>query len=69
MRFFYRLKGKLFRKIVNIADRIDIWFNNKFNVNLKQKALEVAQDKIPLSHLDKTICSHLKIKTGEKNGN
>ena len=59
MRTLNRWKGKIFRKAVNIADRIDIWFRNNFNVNMKQKALELSQDNIPMSKLDKTIGVHL----------
>jgi len=59
MRAFNRVKGKLLRKAINIADRIDIWFRNNFNVNMKQKALELSQDNIPMKKLDKTIGVHL----------
>ena len=59
MRAFNRVKGKLLRKAINIADRIDIWFRNNFNVNMKQKALELSQDNIPMSKLNKTIGVHL----------
>jgi hypothetical protein len=61
MRAFNRVKGKLFRKLVNLADRIDVWFRDRFDVNMKQKALELSQDNIPLSRLDKTIGLHLNI--------
>ena len=59
MRSLNRLKGKLFRKLVNLADQIDVWFRSNFNVNMKQKALELSQDNIPISRLDKTIGVHL----------
>jgi hypothetical protein len=65
MRAFNRVKGKFFRKLVNLADRIDVWFRSNFNVNMKQKALELSQDNIPLSRLDKTIGVHLNIVEGE----
>ena len=55
MRAFNRVKGKLLRKAINIADRIDIWFRNNFNVNMKQKALELSQDNVSMKKLDKTI--------------
>ena len=48
-------KRKLFRKIVAISDNISIWIEEKFNRNPKKKFLELAQDRIPLSHLEKTI--------------
>ena len=65
MRAFNRVKGKFFRKLVNLADRIDVWFRSNFNVNMKQKALELSQDNIPLSRLDKTIGVHLNIVESE----
>ena len=66
MKAFNRVKGKLFRKLVNLADRIDVWFRDRYNVNLKQKALELSQDNIPLSRLDKTIGVHLGTVNKEK---
>ena len=59
MRAFNRVKGKLLRKAINIADRIDIWLRNHFNVNMKQKALELSQDNVSMKKLDKTIGVHL----------
>ena len=59
MRTLNRLKGKIFRKLINFADRIDIWFRNNFNVNMKQKALELSQDNVSMKKLDKTIGVHL----------
>ena len=59
MRVLNRWKGKIFRKAIDIADRIDIWFRDNFNVNMKQKALQLSQDSIPMSRLDKTIGVHL----------
>ena len=61
MRTVYRFKGKLFRKLVNIADRVDIWFRNTFNRSHKQKALELSQDAISMKKLDKTIGKKLGI--------
>lgn len=66
MRAFNRVKGKLFRKLVNIADRIDVWFRDRFNVNMKQRALEISQDNISISRLDKTIGVHLNIVNEEE---
>ncbi len=48
-------RRKLFRKLVAVADNVSIWFEEKFNRNPKKKFLEMAQDRIPLSHLEKTI--------------
>jgi hypothetical protein len=55
MRILNKWKGKIFRKAIDIADRVDIWFRDNFNVNMKQKALELSQDNIPMSRLNKTI--------------
>ena len=68
MRSLNRLKGKLFRKLVNLADRIDVWFRSNFNVNMKQKALELSQDNLPISLLDKTIGVHLGTVKGKDDG-
>jgi hypothetical protein len=68
MRAFNRVKGKLFRKLVNLADRIDVWFRDRYNVNMKQKALELSQDNLPLSRLDKTIGVHLGTVEGANDG-
>ena len=68
MKIINKTKGKLFRKVVNIADRIDIWFRNNFNVNMKQKALELSQDNIPMSRLDATIGVELNIIENKKSG-
>lgn len=65
MRLFNKFKGKIFRKLINIADNIDIWFKRRYNVNLKQIALEQTQDRIPLSQLDKTIGVALDIMPNE----
>ncbi|MAI05534.1 MAG: hypothetical protein CMA07_07465 [Euryarchaeota archaeon] len=61
MRIVNRGFGKVFRKVVNIADRVDIWFRNTFNRSPKQKALEMSQDAIPMRKLDKTIGKKLGI--------
>jgi hypothetical protein len=68
MKIINKTKGKFFRKVVNIADRIDIWFRNNFNVNMKQKALELSQDNIPMSRLDATIGVKLNIIENKKSG-
>ena len=61
MRVINKVKGKLFRKVINIADTVDIWFKGRYNVNPKQKALEFTQDLIPMKQLDKTIGKSLDI--------
>jgi len=66
MRWFNKLKGQMFRKLINIADNVDIWFRSHYNINLKQTALEQTQDRIPLTKLDKTIGKALGIKGSNK---
>jgi hypothetical protein len=65
MRWFNKFKGKTFRKLINIADNIDIWFKTRYNINPKQLVLEQTQDRVPLSKLDKTIGKSLDIKVAE----
>jgi len=55
-------KRVLFRKIVNIADEVDIWFKKVFNLNPKQRTLEAIQDRTTRSNLDKTIGKALGVK-------
>lgn len=66
MRWFSRVKRRMFRKLIDIADTIDIWFKARYNVNMKQKALELSQDNIPLTKLDSTIGKALSIKRVEQ---
>lgn len=62
LKWFNKFKGRTFRKLINFADRIDVWFRTHWNVNPKQFALEQTQDRIPLSKLDKSIGKALGIK-------
>jgi oligoribonuclease NrnB/cAMP/cGMP phosphodiesterase (DHH superfamily) len=62
LKWFNKFKSKTFRKLINIADRVDIWFKTHYNINPKQIALEQTQDRIPLSKLDDTIGTALGIK-------
>lgn len=59
-----KLRAKIFRKIVNVADILDVWFKQTFNINPKQRALEVAQELIPMKKLDHTIGKSLDIIRG-----
>ena len=45
----------MFRVAVNIADNIDIWISKTFNLQPKQRLLELAQDTITRRHLQNTI--------------
>ena len=57
------MKRKLFRKLVDIADRINIWFTSSFNLNPKRRVLEIQQDlQITMQDLDNTIGKALEIK-------
>ena len=62
MKQYNRIKGRLFRKVIVIADNIDIFVSKHFNTNLKQIALEAQQDLMPLYLLDKSIGYSLHIK-------
>lgn len=55
------MRGKLFRKIVNIADRVNVWFLENFDVDPKRVAMEQAQDLVPLKKLDNTIGKSLGV--------
>jgi len=39
------MKAKTFRKLINIADEVDIWFKKVFNLRPKQAMLETIQDR------------------------
>jgi len=57
------MKRKLFRKLVDIADRVNIWFTTSFNLNPKRRVLEIQQDlQITMQDLDDTIGKALEIK-------
>lgn len=55
------MKGKLFRKVVNIADRVNVWFLENLSIDPKRVAMEQAQDLVPLKRLDKTIGKSLGV--------
>jgi hypothetical protein len=50
-----RLKRKLFRWAIDVADRINIWFRDTFNIDPKRKVLESKQDMLTMRQLDNTI--------------
>jgi hypothetical protein len=54
-------KRQLFRLAVDIFDSINIWIEDKFNLNPKRKLLEKQQDLIPVKELEQTIGKELKI--------
>lgn len=49
------MKRKLFRMAIDIADRINVWFRDTFNVDPKRKVLESKQDLLTMKQLDSTI--------------
>jgi len=53
----------MFRMLVDIADRVNIWFTTKFNLNPKRRVLEIQQDhQTTMKDLDDTIGKALEIK-------
>jgi len=56
-------KRKLFRKLVDIADEIDIWVGKTFNKHPKQATLEAVQNRTTRKNFDETIGKALGTKT------
>ena len=56
------ISRKTFRKVVNISDRLNIWFKNTFGLDAKRKVLEAKQDLTTMDELDNTIGKALGIK-------
>ena len=56
------ISRKTFRKVVNISDRLNIWFKNTFGLDAKRKVLEAKQDLTTMDELDNTIGKALCIK-------
>ena len=54
-------KRKLFRWGIDVADTINIWFSDKFNLNTKRKILEKKQDATSMKELNRTIGKALGI--------
>lgn len=55
-------KRKIFRWLVDTFDTINIWFEDRFNLNPKRIVLEKKQDLLTLEELDNTIGKSLEIK-------
>ena len=55
-------KRNLFRLAVDIADKVNIWFQDMFGFNAKRKLLEKKQDLVTMRELDNTIGKSLGIK-------
>ena len=56
------ISRKTFRKVVDISDRLNIWFKKVFGLDAKRKVLETKQDLITMDELDNTIGKALGIK-------
>jgi len=55
-------KRNLFRLVIDISDKVDIWFQDMFGLNPKRKILEKKQDFVTMRELDNTIGKALGIK-------
>ena len=55
-------KRHLFRLVIDISDKLNIWIQDVFGFNAKRKVLEKKQDFITLKELDNTIGKSLGIK-------
>ena len=55
-------KRNLFRLVIDISDKVNIWFQDVFGLNPKRKLLEKKQDFVTMSELDNTIGKSLGIK-------
>jgi|TARA_B100000929_G_C15273336_1_gene340965 hypothetical protein len=54
-------KRELFRLAIEIADNVNIWFKDTFNIDPKRKVLEKKQDLVTMKELDNTIGKSLGI--------
>ena len=54
------ISRKTFRKVVDISDRLNIWFKNVFGLDAKRKVLDKKQDMITMRELDRTIGKALR---------
>ena len=54
------ISRKIFRKVVDVSDRLNIWFKNVFGLDAKRKVLEKKQDMITMRELDRTIGKALR---------
>jgi len=56
------ISRKTFRKVVDVSDRLNIWFKKVFGLDAKRKVLEAKQDLTTMDELDNTIGKALGIK-------
>ena len=52
-------KREVFRWCVDTCDIINIWFQDKFNLNPKRAILEQQQDMVSLEELERTVGKNL----------
>jgi hypothetical protein len=52
-------KRKIFRWAVDFFDNVNIWFEDKFNLNPKRTILEKQQDLVSLEELERTVGKNL----------
>jgi len=50
------------RFVIDISDKVNIWFQDMFGFNAKRKILEKKQDLVTMRELDNTIGKSLGIK-------
>lgn len=62
-RWYYRSKRDMFRWAINQGDSLNIWLQEKFNLqDPRQQVLTRMQDNVSLAKLDKTVGKELNIK-------
>ena len=52
----------MFRQVVDVSDRLNVWFKKVFGLDAKRKVLVTAQDLTTMDELDNTIGKSLGIK-------
>ena len=55
------MSRKMFRRLVDISDRVNIWCRDVFGIDPKRKVMESAQDLTSMAELDATIGKSLDI--------
>ena len=55
------MRRKVFRLLVDISDRVNIWCRDVFGIDPKRKVMEKAQDLTTITELDATIGKSLDI--------
>ena len=49
------MKRKLFRWAIDVADTVNFWFRDTFNLDPKRRVLELKQDQVSMEELEGTI--------------